>query len=110
MKRVYSLKNTASFSYIRRKSKGVDGKYTFLKAVPAGSLKLGISVSKKVGGAVERNLLKRRIKEIFVQNVDKLGMFNILITLKVGSIDASYAQLKEDVESLFEKSHLFAVL
>ncbi len=109
MKRVFSLKNTASFSYIRKKGKRIDGKLVFLRAVPAGSLKLGVSVSTKVGCAVERNLLKRRIKEIFVQNIAKLGKYNVIITLKEGSINASFAALKAEVEGLFSKSNLYTI-
>ncbi len=109
MKRVYSLKNTASFAYIRRKGKGVDGKFVFLKSVPAANLKLGVSVSTKVGCAVERNLLKRRIKEIFVANQSRLGAYNIIITLKVGSTNASFLELRQEVESLFYKSNLYVV-
>ncbi len=106
MKREFSIKNSASFSYIRRKGKRFDGDLVSLKAVPAATLKLGVSVSKKVGKAVERNLLKRRIKEIFVENSARLKKSNIIITLKEGSAEASFADLKREVESLLEKGLL----
>ncbi len=107
MKRAFSIKNTASFSYIRRKGKSFDGRFVYLKSVPAATLKLGVSVSKKVGKAVDRNLLKRRIKEIFVENSPRLKKSNIIITIKEGCLNSSFADLKQDVESLFEKSHLY---
>ena len=41
--------------------------YSFPRAEPSGdeSLRLGISVSRKVGGAVQRNAVKRALREAF---------------------------------------------
>ena len=37
----------------------------FVLPMPAGRARLGIAASKKIGGAVERNLAKRRMREVF---------------------------------------------
>lgn len=37
----------------------------FVLSTPAASPRLGIAASKKLGGAVERNLAKRRMREVF---------------------------------------------
>jgi ribonuclease P protein component len=39
--------------------------YTFPRPAEGGEVRLGISVSRKVGGAVERNAVKRALREAF---------------------------------------------
>lgn len=40
----------------------------FALASPAGRLRLGITVTRKVGSAVERNRIKRILREVFRHN------------------------------------------
>ena len=44
-------------------------------AIPntAGSCRLGITVTRKVGGAVRRNRIKRRLRDIFRRNRQRLN-------------------------------------
>ena len=51
-----------------------------------GHSRLGLSVSRQVGGAVVRNLIRRRIKEAFRKNKSDLpGGIDILCVVKSGS-------------------------
>ncbi len=75
-----------------------------LRYVPAGSLKIGISVSKKIGNAVTRNLLKRRIKEIFVGVSDQLKKYNMVVTLRDAVLEISYAEIRDDFAALLKKA------
>lgn len=78
-----------------------------LRYVPAGSLKIGISVSKKLGNAVTRNLLKRRIKEIFVSVSASLNKYNLVVTLRDPVNELSYADMKDDFTALLKKAGIF---
>lgn len=78
-----------------------------LRYVPAGSLKIGISVSKKLGNAVKRNLLKRRIKEIFVSVSAQLKKYNLVVTLRDPILELSYAEMKDDFTALLKKADIF---
>ncbi len=107
MKKELSLKSNASFSYIRRKGKRYNSPYLSLICVPAGSLKLGVAVSKKIGHAVERNLIKRRIKEIFVSEKNKLKKYNFVVSAKDKIVDVSFSELRDDFVGLLKTADVY---
>ncbi len=81
------------------------GRYLVLHFLPIeeNELKIGISVSKKVGNAIVRNRVKRRIREIVRLNLGNLPVQHfVVIGAKVKSKDASYQQLEKDFKRLLE--------
>ena len=72
--------------------------------------RLGITVSTKVGKAVVRNKVRRRLKEIYrLQETTVLRGFDIVIVARVKAVDASYTQLEKDFFRLGKKLGLFSV-
>ena len=65
----------------------------------------GLSVSKKVGNAVVRNRLKRRLREINRMESIKPG-WDIVYILRPAAAEASFNSLKKSVESLLTKSRI----
>lgn len=55
------------FQKIKTAQKKIVGRFFIISALPNrfGHLRLGITVTRKYGGAVFRNKIKRRIREIF---------------------------------------------
>ena len=61
-----SIKNKNEFDKVFDNGKRYNGELlTLITAKSSGSLKLGIIVNSKFGGSVERNRVKRKIREAF---------------------------------------------
>ena len=66
---------------------------------------MGFSVSRRVGKAVIRNRVKRRLKEI-VRQRDIAGSLDIVITARVPAAQASYRELERAVDQLLKRTGL----
>ena len=63
--------------------------------------RLGLTVSTKIGKAVQRNRIRRRLKEIYRLNEDKfLTGYDIVIVARSKSRMALYSELEADILSL----------
>ena len=63
--------------------------------------RLGLSVSKKTGGAVQRNYVKMRFREYFRLNKEIFPVnSDIIITAKHGAADKRYNEIKSELNNL----------
>jgi len=66
--------------------------------------RLGITVSAKLGGAVQRNRVRRRLKEIYRLNEEKfLTGYDIVIVARMRSRSAGFSELQSSILSLIKK-------
>ena len=66
--------------------------------------RLGVTVSTKLGGAVQRNRIRRRLKEIYRLNEEKLAVgYDVVIVARMRSRYAEYHELESSVLALFRK-------
>ena len=70
--------------------------------------RVGISVSKKVGNAINRNKIRRRIKESYRLNIDanvKYG-YDIVFIARVAIKEADYKDIEKSMTHLIRKAGL----
>ena len=64
--------------------------------------RIGLSVSKRVGSAVTRNLIKRRIQTAFA-NICNGGGWDLVVIAKPPSSSVSYGELYAGIETLITR-------
>src|SRR5262249_14051660 len=68
---------------------------------PEGKARLGITVSSKVGTAVVRNAVRRRLRELFRKRRDRWpGGMHLVVVARPSAREASFAALERAADSL----------
>ncbi|RLC69001.1 MAG: ribonuclease P protein component [Chloroflexi bacterium] len=107
MKEPHSLTNRAQYTLVYRQGKVWANSLLVMKAMPNGlSLsRHGFAVTKKVGKAVQRNRVKRVLREIMRLQSLKSGWDIVFIARSV-AVNANYHQLERAVTSLLARAQL----
>jgi len=111
MKITTSLKKNHEFKRVYSKGKSAASQCAVVYCRRNGRAenRLGITVSTKLGGAVKRNLVRRRLKEIYRLNEEKLAPgYDIVIVARMRSRFAGYRELENSVLALFCKLKITA--
>lgn len=66
-------------------------------------IRVGLAVSKRVGNAVARNLVKRRIRNAFA-SMDISGGWDVVVTAKPDSSEVSYAKLDQSIKKSIQRA------
>lgn len=109
VKRCYSLKRNKEFRRVYRAGKSVGSRTLVLIAVSTKKpdKRIGFSVGKKIGNAVQRNHVKRRLREAVTPLLPKIPFGYRLIFIARAPITAeSYSSICNTVQYLLHKAHL----
>lgn len=68
--------------------------------------RFAISVGKKFGGAVARNLVKRRLREIIRFKKDEIKNYDFVIVVRSESKNLEFQEMKEKINKLLSKSQI----
>jgi ribonuclease P protein component len=94
------LVNSRDFSRVREQGKSAQSRLLrvgILKNGDQSSVRIGIITSRRVGGAVTRNKIRRRLREIARASLPQItsGLF-VVIVAKSGSAAAAFEELKAE--------------
>lgn len=101
----HRLKKNSQFNYIYRKGQRVSSKHFVLFMVKSKypNFKIGYGITKKIGKAWKRNLLRRRLKEIIrINSLAQIGK-NYILQAREGAGDIAFEELKTEILKLFDK-------
>ena len=98
------IRHRAEYQRCYRKGRRRHGTYTTVHFVPnaLGHPRLGITATRKVGCAVVRNRLKRRMREIYRRSIERrqLPSLDIVLHLKTTAKEASFEELEKELLGL----------
>ena len=103
MERCYRLKKNRAFQYVYRKGHSAACRDLVMLAAPGRELKVGFSVSKKVGKAVTRNKVKRRLRECFRPYLGDVKTGLYVIVARPAAAEAAFSALQKDMRYLLKK-------
>jgi ribonuclease P protein component len=108
MKKEYRVKKSSEIEMIIKKRQSKGNRYFVLyknENHEISHFRFAVSVSKKYGNAVERNKIKRRVREI-VSNSEIIDHYDIFIVVKNGAKSLSFAEIKSSLEWLMRKQNI----
>lgn len=108
MKKEYRIKKSDEIQQIIKNRQTVGNKYFvlyFKKNHEIKNFRYALSVPKKYGNAVKRNLMKRRLREIIKVNTF-IDDFDFFIVVKPLANHLVFNQIKEMLEKLFAKANI----
>jgi len=106
MKFTTSLKKNHEFRRLYSKGKSAASPYAVVYCRRNGSTanRLGVTVSTKIGGAVQRNRIRRRLKEIYRLNEGSMSTgHDVVIVARMKSRFAGFHELESSVLALLKK-------
>lgn len=109
MKRSDSLKRKKEFRYTYRAGRSLPGHLAVLVYTKNRQQKtrVGFSVSKKIGGAVQRNRVKRRLREALTPLLPRVKSgFNIIFVARQPIVDAAFSEIGAGLEAQLLKAGL----
>ena len=107
MKKINILKNSRDFDRIIKNNKPYKYKdyIIYIEKNTNSIYKFGLSVGKKVGNAVKRNFIKRRIKAI-IDEKDYQNNFNCIIIVGKGINERTFKEMKENLFFSFKNLNI----
>ena len=102
------IKKDRQFRYIYSRGKSFANKKLVIYYIKNNDekLRVGISISKKVGKAVVRNRLRRLIKENIRLNQNLKSGYSMIFLARVGADDLDFNTMKSSINHLLKRCDL----
>ncbi len=108
LRRSNTMKRASEFAMVRKAGKSEAGRFLILSTAPLAqpeeSSRFGIITTKRIGHAVLRNLLRRRMREILREHAAPLarGLY-VVIVVRNRAAMTDYAGLEKDFLKLLAR-------
>ena len=117
MNRDHRLKKAADFRAIREFGRSWADRFLVVVVVrrelvdgaPVPPSRFGFSVSKRIGNAVQRNHIKRRLRTAVMDTDPALG-WDVLVIARKAVANSAYLDLKRSTKSLLRKAGITTVV
>src|SRR5918998_559264 len=93
------LTDSPEFERVYRQGTAYRGRLFSVHAFPNehGTPRLGLSISRKVGNAVTRNAVRRRLREVFYSCISELsGNLALVVSARPAAAEATFEELQEE--------------
>jgi ribonuclease P protein component len=107
VKRLHRLRTSAEFAAAReRADRAWPHRLLMLYVAPndLGYARAGITVSGRVGNAVIRNRVRRRLRELLRARLPNLGADDLVLIARPAAAGASWSELAQAVDTLFARA------
>lgn len=109
LKKQNRLKKRYQFNYVYKQGVKYSGKSIAVYVLPSKTkkIKIGFAVTKKIGHAVKRNLIRRRLREIVYFEIPEMKQnYNLIIVAKDDIESFSFLEIKNEFHNLIVKADL----
>lgn len=93
------LTDSPEFERVYRQGTAYRGRLFSVHAFPneIGTPRLGLSVSRKVGNAVTRNAVRRRLREVFHSTIGRIpGSLDLVVSARPPASEATFEELGQE--------------
>ena len=108
--RAFRLRRSSEFKLVRESGKSWTGTYLILLALHRGAgvpSRVGMITTRRLGNAVVRNRVRRRMREIFRLNQHQMRDGYWIVTIaRASSASAAYQELERDWLRLAERASI----
>ena len=107
MQQQFRLTGTKRFSQIHQEGRSLANNILVLRVLPNDLewSRFGFVVGKRIGNAVVRNRVKRRLREV-IRQAPLTGGWDAIFIARRGSDQVSYQQMQRSVENLLQRTRL----
>ena len=112
IKKENRLKKNKHFNYIYKNGNHISSSALVLYFLPSKtkSIKVGFAVTKKVGHAVVRNKIRRRLREIVRIHLPNLKQsYNIIVVARENILNFSFEELNHQYANLIKKADILNI-